>query len=30
MGVPRDLKGDLASSQGGLRDGDDVPHLLEF
>ena len=24
-----DLKGDLASSQGGLRVGDDGPHLLE-
>ena len=27
---PREPKGDLASSSGGLRDGDDGPHLLEL
>ena len=27
---PRDLKGDLASSYGGLRDGDDELHLSEL
>ena len=30
LGEPRDLKGDLVSSSGGLRDGDDGPHLLEL
>jgi hypothetical protein len=30
IGKPRDLKGDPASSEGGLRDGDDRPHLLSF
>ena len=29
-GQLRDLKGDLASCYGGLRDGDDGPHLLEL
>ena len=30
IGKPRDLKGDLASSEGGLRDSDDGQHLLEL